>query len=117
VVLFLATCHTIIIDARKGSYNSASPDELALVNAAKQFGYEFLERDEFDNIVVKNKKTGELFKYKMLNVCEFTSTRKRMSCIYRDPNGRIILMCKGADAIIQERLSQDSLSSQVYRKT
>ena len=53
----------------------------------------------------------------MLNVCEFTSTRKRMSCIYRDPNGRIILMCKGADAIIQERLSQDSLTSQVYNQT
>ena len=117
MVLFLATCHTIIIDTNKGTYNSASPDELALVNAAKQFGYEFLERDEFDNIVVKNNKTGELFKYKLLNVCEFTSTRKRMSCIYRDPNGRIILMCKGADAIIKDRLSQDSLESQVYFKT
>lgn len=35
VVLFLATCHTIIIDQKKGTYNSASPDELALVNAAK----------------------------------------------------------------------------------
>ena len=35
VVLFLATRHTIIIDKKKGQYNSASPDELALVNAAK----------------------------------------------------------------------------------
>lgn len=35
VILFLATCHTIIIDEQKGTYNSASPDELALVNAAK----------------------------------------------------------------------------------
>lgn len=33
VILFLASCHTIIID--QGSYNSSSPDELALVNAAK----------------------------------------------------------------------------------
>jgi len=71
VVLFLATCHTIIIDQKKVAldsdrpdeltlvnvYNSASPDELALVNAAKQFGYEFLDRDEFDNIVVRNNKT------------------------------------------------------------
>ena len=105
VVLFLATCHTIIIDQRKGTYNSASPDELALVNAAKQFGYEFLERDEFDNIVVRNNKNGDVFKYKLLNVCEFTSTRKRMSCIYRDPQGRIVLMCKGADAIVKDRLS------------
>ena len=35
VVLFLAACHTIVIDQRKGTYNSSSPDELALVNAAK----------------------------------------------------------------------------------
>ena len=41
VLYFLACCHTIIIDEKKGTYNAASPDELALVNAAKQFGYEF----------------------------------------------------------------------------
>ena len=117
VVMFLATCHTIIVDEKKGTYNSASPDELALVNAAKQFGYEFKERDEFDNIVVINRNTGEEFKYKLLNVCEFTSTRKRMSCIYRDPQDRIVLMCKGADAIVKDRLSQDSLSSDVFLKT
>jgi magnesium-transporting ATPase (P-type) len=35
VILFLAVCHTIIIDKKKGTYNSSSPDELALVNAAK----------------------------------------------------------------------------------
>jgi magnesium-transporting ATPase (P-type) len=32
---FLGLCHTIIIDAKKGTYNAASPDELALANAAK----------------------------------------------------------------------------------
>ena len=34
-IMFLACCHTIIIDEKKGTYNSSSPDELALVNAAK----------------------------------------------------------------------------------
>ena len=34
-LVFLACCHTIIIDEKKGRYNAASPDELALVNAAK----------------------------------------------------------------------------------
>jgi magnesium-transporting ATPase (P-type) len=33
--VFLACCHTIIVDEQNGKYNSASPDELALVNAAK----------------------------------------------------------------------------------
>lgn len=44
-LLFLALCHTIIIDEKKGIYNASSPDELALVNAAKQFGFEFKGRD------------------------------------------------------------------------
>ena len=77
VVLFLACCHTIIIDARKGTYNAASPDELALVNAAKQFGYEFSDKDKNDNIIIKDKRNKTSYKYKLLNVCEFTSTRKR----------------------------------------
>ena len=55
VLVFLATCHTIIIDTKKGKYNSSSPDELALVNAAKQFGYEFAERDSDDNIIIKTR--------------------------------------------------------------
>jgi magnesium-transporting ATPase (P-type) len=76
-IFFLACCHTIVIDARKGTYNAASPDELALVNAAKQFGYEFSDRDQDDNIVITEIKTGAKHKYQLLNVCEFTSTRKR----------------------------------------
>ena len=38
----LATCHTIVLDSQTGKYNAASPDELALVSAAKQFGFEFI---------------------------------------------------------------------------
>jgi len=37
----LACCHTVILDEKKGQYSASSPDELALVNAGKQFGYEF----------------------------------------------------------------------------
>jgi len=44
-LVFLSLCHTIIIDARSGKFNASSPDELALVNAAKQFGYEFVGKD------------------------------------------------------------------------
>lgn len=54
-IMFLACCHTIIIDEKKGSYNSSSPDELALVNAAKQFGYEFAKRDGENKITILNK--------------------------------------------------------------
>ena len=108
VVLFLAACHTIVIDEKKGTYTSSSPDELALVNAAKQFGYEFQGRDPDDAMVILNRNSGRTMKYQLLNICEFTSTRKRMSCIFRDPQGRLVLMCKGADTVISERLSSQS---------
>lgn len=44
-------------------------------------------------------------KYKILNVLEFNSTRKRMSVIVQDERGNIKLYCKGADSVIFERLS------------
>ena len=44
--------------------------------------------------------------YEILNVCEFNSTRKRMSTVIRGPDGRIKLYCKGADTVILERLSE-----------
>ena len=116
-IVFLACCHTIIIDQKKGTYNSSSPDELALVNAAKQFGFEFKDRDDDDNIVVHDKRNGVDLKYQLLNVCEFTSTRKRMSVIFREPSGKIILMCKGADTVIEERLSHSSKNSDCFKKT
>ena len=48
VVFNLALCHSIIIENKKGeiSYNASSPDELALVNAAKFFGASFEDRDQ-----------------------------------------------------------------------
>ena len=41
-------------------------------------------------------------------MCEFDSTRKRMSVIVRDPNNKLLLMCKGADSVIIERMSLKS---------
>lgn len=55
-VLHLAICHDIIIDEKKGVYNAASPDELALVNAAKQFGYEFAGMNADDVMTIKTPK-------------------------------------------------------------
>jgi phospholipid-translocating ATPase len=62
-LIFLACCHTIIIDEKKGVYNAASPDELALVNAAKQFGYIFEDRDGDDNMVIFDKRNNKKLKY------------------------------------------------------
>lgn len=35
--------------------------------------------------------------FKVLNLLEFSSKRKRMSVIVRDETGQILLLCKGAD--------------------
>ncbi len=84
-------------------YNASSPDELALVNAAKYLGVEFAERTD-DNIIVINYK-GTQFKYKLLQIIEFNSNRKRMSVIVRDElDKKIRIICKGADSEISKRL-------------
>jgi magnesium-transporting ATPase (P-type) len=114
-IIHLAVCHEIIIDEKKGTYNAASPDELALVNAAKQFGYEFTGKDGDEIMTIKTPKGA--VKYKLLNVCAFTSTRKRMSVIVEDKEKKIWLMCKGADSVITERLSHESLNSSTFKET
>jgi phospholipid-transporting ATPase len=112
----LSVCHTVIAEKSKHShnkdhlsYNASSPDELALVNAAKFFGYDFKGRDEDNNIIVELKNTKDDMimeenvrrEYQLLNVIEFNSTRKRMSVIVRSrQDDSIHVMCKGADSII-----------------
>jgi len=44
MLLHLALCHTVIIDISKDEYSASSQDELALVEGAKQLGYEFLKK-------------------------------------------------------------------------
>ena len=104
-------CHTIITDKKKTKegveytvYNASSPDELALVNGARHLGFEFVDRNDEGDMVCKS--WGEERKYKLLNVIEFDSTRKRMSVIIRTPDGKIMLICKGADSIIEKRLKK-----------
>ena len=57
VLLNLALCHNIIIETKNGvdNYNASSPDELALVKAARFFGIRFVERDEENNIFIDYK--------------------------------------------------------------
>jgi magnesium-transporting ATPase (P-type) len=40
-----------------------------------------------DRLSINEKSTGKILKYKLLNVLEFTSTRKRMSVIVEDESG------------------------------
>jgi phospholipid-translocating ATPase len=109
----LAICHTVLVNTNSDGeqqYKAQSPDEAALVQAAKDVGYTFRSR-EADNIVITSP-DGKEVQFELLNVLEFTSSRKRMSIIVRSPtDGRITLYCKGADNVIFERLK----SGQDYR--
>jgi phospholipid-translocating ATPase len=48
---------------------------------------------------------GKEYRYRLLNILEFTSARKRMSVIVEDAQGNYMLYCKGADSIIEKRLN------------
>uniref|UniRef100_A0A8C3G766 Phospholipid-transporting ATPase n=1 Tax=Cyclopterus lumpus TaxID=8103 RepID=A0A8C3G766_CYCLU len=105
----LSLCHTVMVDIFPSGelvYQAASPDEGALVTAARNFGYVFLSRTQ-DTITIKEMEEEEKT-YEMLALLDFNSDRKRMSIILKFPDGRIRLYCKGADTVIYERLSPNT---------
>lgn len=109
-LILLSSCHTVIPEADEVSdtikYQAASPDEAALVKGAADLGYKFIIRKP-KSITIENTLTNSKMSFELLNICEFNSTRKRMSAIFRCPDGLIRLFCKGADTVIMERLSDD----------
>ncbi|XP_074268214.1 putative phospholipid-transporting ATPase 4 isoform X2 [Silene latifolia] len=110
----LAVCHTAIpeLNEQTGSYayEAESPDENAFLAAAREFGFEFCKRTQ-STVVVQEKYPNSSQpverEYKILNLLDFTSKRKRMSVIVRDEDGQLLLFCKGADSIIFDRLAKD----------
>jgi len=119
----LATCHEVIPEKRDdGSleYQSSSPDEKALVNFAKSQQYYFTERVtseaqvknlRLDNTSVVINVGGLEHKFQIYTVLPFSSARKRMSVVVLDPrDNKFKMFCKGADNIIEERLSEASRS-------
>ncbi|KFW81267.1 putative phospholipid-transporting ATPase IK, partial [Manacus vitellinus] len=99
----LALCHTVMVEERGGQlvYQAASPDEEALVLAARSLGYVFLARTQ-DTITISE--LGRTRTYQVLAMLDFNSDRKRMSVLVRDPQGSIRLYTKGADTVVLERL-------------
>lgn len=105
-IVLLATCHTVIPERKDEKlenikYQAASPDEGALVEGAVMLGYRFIARKPKAVRILAN---GEELEYELLAVLEFNSTRKRMSTIFRCPDGKVRCYCKGADTVIMERL-------------
>uniref|UniRef100_A0A672U9I2 Phospholipid-transporting ATPase n=1 Tax=Strigops habroptila TaxID=2489341 RepID=A0A672U9I2_STRHB len=77
----LALCHTVMVEEKGGGllvYQAASPDEEALVLAARNLGYVFLARTR-DTITISE--LGKKRVYKVLAMLDFNSDRKRMSVL------------------------------------
>ncbi|KAH8107301.1 phospholipid-translocating P-type ATPase [Phellopilus nigrolimitatus] len=107
----LAICHSVLPDKPdpqmqpyRVEYKAESPDEAALVAAARDAGFPFIGKT---NGSIDIEVMGRPERYIPLRMLEFNSTRKRMSVVVRDPEGRLILYTKGADSVIYARLAAD----------
>ncbi|SCU90504.1 LAMI_0E02366g1_1 [Lachancea mirantina] len=123
-LLCLALCHSCVPKRTSSNfedaieYQSASPDELALVTAARDMGYVVMNRNA-NTLTIKSFPNGfdskpRVEEYEVLNTIEFDSNRKRMSVLVRlpDERDRVLLICKGADNVILERLYNRDLADQ-----
>ena len=118
-LLSISLCHTCFPEQGEDGkvvYQAASPDEQALVRAAQELGYIMTDRQNGE-ITVKTYPAGPggeflLETYKILDVIEFSSSRKRMSIVVRTPNQRVCVFCKGADSTIMQLLRLSSLAAE-----
>ncbi|XP_046552884.1 phospholipid-transporting ATPase IF-like isoform X2 [Haliotis rubra] len=120
--MVLALCHTVRVDRKAGSgvdveggaassmysdtgdeylYQASSPDEKAFVEACSRHGiiYHGIHDDCME--ITLNK---EMRRYRVLQVLDFDPTRKRMSVILQSEQDKIVLLCKGAESAILDRV-------------
>ena len=116
-LLSIALSHTCNPEKKRNGaidYQAASPDEQALVRAAQDLGYIMVDRQN-SAITIQTLPQGPsddatFETYKILDVIEFSSTRKRMSVIVRMPDHRICIFCKGADSTLIRLLRLSGLA-------
>ncbi|KAK3432482.1 hypothetical protein EUGRSUZ_E04360 [Eucalyptus grandis] len=115
----MALCHTGIPieddQADKLKFEAESPEEVAFLITSQELGFQFCKRTQSVMVLKElDPDLGGIVKreYKLLNLLEFSSSRKRMSVIVSTEDGQIFLLCKGADSIIFERLADNGRSYQ-----
>jgi magnesium-transporting ATPase (P-type) len=124
-LLVMACCNTVVPNIKSTGvvYESQSPDEVALCEAARDNGVELLSRSTtggVDLLVLRvfgtlracmcvcvctvwltaAQPVDEDVRIEVLETLEFTSSRKRMSVLVRLPNGAHVLWSKGADDVM-----------------
>lgn len=117
MLLSLALCHTCLPETQDDgtiTFQAASPDELALVEAAQDMGYLVADRHS-GMVTIRTFPNGvdgdpHIELYTVLDVIEFSSKRKRMSVVVRFPDMRICVISKGADSVLIRLLRLSSLA-------
>jgi magnesium-transporting ATPase (P-type) len=108
-LLNIAINHNVLTEedpeTKEKCYTGSSPDEVVLVQAAKELGVEFIERVGKSSRV---KVFDEIQTFEVLHRFEYSSARMRSSIIIKDSNGVIKLYMKGADTIILKRINEYS---------
>lgn len=102
--LCIILCNDIVIDKSQPNltYLSSSPDEIALIEAARHYDFEFLDRTA-SGIFTRIRGVEKFFE--VLAVNEFTSERKCMSVVIKDPEtGQVKLYIKGADEALMRKM-------------
>lgn len=85
-------------------YEAESPDEAALVYAARAYQCTLQSRTP-EQVVVDFAALGPLT-FQLLHILPFDSIRKRMSVVVRHPlSNQVVVYTKGADSVIMELLS------------
>ncbi|KAL0592513.1 hypothetical protein ABG067_000077 [Albugo candida] len=109
----LALCHTLLptksfnetCSAAVPVYSASSPDELALASAAAFCNVRFVHRTLSSMVLLEPGYPSPQL-YKSLATLEFDSDRKRMSVFVETPEKQVLLLCKGADSVIFQRLDR-----------
>uniref|UniRef100_A0A672T9T1 Phospholipid-transporting ATPase n=1 Tax=Sinocyclocheilus grahami TaxID=75366 RepID=A0A672T9T1_SINGR len=86
---------------------ASSPDEIALVRGAMEYGFTFLGL-ESKSMKIKNRENN-IEEYKLLHVLNFDPVRRRMSVIVQTKSGETLLFCKGADSSIFPRVKPEEV--------
>ncbi|XP_032962486.1 phospholipid-transporting ATPase VD isoform X2 [Rhinolophus ferrumequinum] len=96
-------------------YEAESPDEAALVYAAKAYRCTLQSRTP-EQVMVDFAALGPLT-FQLLHILPFDSVRKRMSVVVRHPlSNQVVVYTKGADSVIMELLSVASLDGASLEK-
>jgi magnesium-transporting ATPase (P-type) len=107
--LNIALNHNVLTEedheTKEKVYTGSSPDEVVLVQAAKELGLEFIERvGKYSKVKIFD----EIHQFEVLHRFEYSSVRARSSIIIKDSKGIIKLYMKGADSIILKRINEYS---------